>query len=73
MDPVLSRRSVREYTDQPVSDEMVRTLLKAAMVAPSAEDQRPWHFVVIRDQEIRARIAQVHRFAHMVSRRRWHC
>jgi nitroreductase len=68
MDPVLSRRSVREYTDQPVSEETVRTLLRAAMAAPSAEDQRPWHFVVIRDHEIRAKIPQVHRFAHMISR-----
>lgn len=65
MDPVLSRRSTQEYTDQPVSDEMVRTLLKAAMSAPSAGDERPWHFVVIRDRLVRERIPEVHRFAPM--------
>lgn len=65
MDPVLSRRSVREYTAQPVSDEMLHTLLKAAMVAPSAGDERPWHFVVIDDRRIKEKIPEIHRFAHM--------
>jgi len=65
MDPVLSRRSIREYKDQPVSDELVHTLLKAAMVAPSAGDGRPWHFVVVDDRRIKAKIPEIHRFAHM--------
>jgi len=65
MDPVLSRRSVREYTAQPVSDDMLHTLLKAAMVAPSAGDERPWHFVVIDDQRIKEKIPEIHRFAPM--------
>ncbi len=65
MDPVLSRRSVREYTAQPVPDEMVHTLLKAAMTAPSAGDERPWHFIVIDDQQIKERIPEIHRSAHM--------
>jgi nitroreductase len=65
MDPVLSRRSIRAYRGQPVSDEMVHTLLKAAMVAPSAGDERPWHFVVINDQRIREKIPEIHRFAPM--------
>ena len=66
MDPVLSRTTVRDYTDERVSDESVETLLRAAMAAPSAEDQRPWHFLVIRDPEIRAKIPGILRFAHMV-------
>ncbi len=65
MDPVLSRRSVREYTTQSVSDEMLHSLLKAAMVAPSAGDERPWHFVVVDDRRIKEKIPKIHRFAHM--------
>ena len=65
MDPVLSRRSIREYKDQPVSDETVHTLLKAAMVAPSAGDERPWHFVVIHDRQIKEKIPEILRFAPM--------
>ena len=65
MDPVLSRSNVREYTTQPVADEMLRMLLKAAMAAPSAGDERPWQFVVIDDQRIKEKIPKIHRFAHM--------
>lgn len=44
---ILARRSVRAYTPEPVSDEHIEVLLKAAMAAPSANNRRPWHFVII--------------------------
>ena len=66
MDPVLSRASIRSYTPRPVSEEAIRTLLQAGMAAHSAGDQRPWHFVVIQDQEVRNRLAEIDPFAHMV-------
>jgi nitroreductase len=50
LDAVMTRRSIRRYTDQPVPDEVVTQLLHAAMAAPSAGNQQPWHFVVIRDR-----------------------
>jgi nitroreductase len=46
---ILTRRSIRRYTAEPVSDETVNELLKAAMSAPTAGNQ-PWHFVVLRDR-----------------------
>ena len=48
-DPVLSRRSVRAYSDEPVSEGEVERLLRAAMAAPSAGNQQPWQFVVVRE------------------------
>ena len=66
MAPILSRTSIRDFTDLPVSDVTVDALLRAAMAAPSAADERPWHFVVIRDQHIRERILEINRFAHIV-------
>ena len=54
LETIFSRKSVREYTDQVVTDEQVETLLRAAMAAPSGMDRRPWRFVVIRDPEVRA-------------------
>ncbi|MGE4290588.1 MAG: nitroreductase family protein [Desulfovibrio sp.] len=45
------RRSVRKYTNEPVSDEIVRELLGAAMMAPSAGNAQPWQYVVIRDRK----------------------
>lgn len=48
---IFSRKSVRTYTEQPVSEEQVETLLKAAMAAPSGMNVQPWRFVVVRSQE----------------------
>ncbi len=63
---LLSRRSIRKYTTEPVSDEAIKSLLKAAMAAPSAGNQQPWHFVVIRDRAILDEIPKRHPYAQMV-------
>ena len=47
---IFSRRSIRRYTGEPVSEADVTSLLKAGMAAPSASNQKPWHFVVITDK-----------------------
>ncbi len=47
---IMTRRSVRVFTEQTVADEDLRTLLAAAMNAPSAGDGRPWAFVVVTDR-----------------------
>jgi len=65
-DPVLTRRSIRKYTGEPVADESVERLLRAAMAAPSAGDQRPWQFVVVRDRAMLAAITEVHPYARML-------
>jgi nitroreductase len=62
---ILSRRSIRRYTEQPVTDEQVTGLLKAAMSAPSAANQQPWRFVVVRSKEIRDQIPAFHPHAAM--------
>ncbi len=51
------RRSVREFTDEPVSDAVLRELIDAAINAPSAVNQQPWCFVVVREQALLARIS----------------
>jgi nitroreductase len=52
MEAILTRRSIRKYTDQPVSDALITDLLRAAMAAPSAGNQQPWQFVVVRDRAV---------------------
>ena len=64
---LMTRRSVRSYTDEPVSDEDVEAILRAAMAAPSAGDERPWHFIVIGDRQIMERIMEVHPYAAMLA------
>jgi nitroreductase len=65
-DPVLSRRSIRRYTDRPVDDDSVERLLRAAMAAPSAGNQQPWRFVVIRDRAMLRAIAEMHPYGKML-------
>ena len=53
---IRTRRSIRVYQDKPVPDELTQKLLAAAMQAPSARNQQPWHFVIIDDRAILAEI-----------------
>ena len=48
---LLKRRSVRKFTEEPVSDEMVEELLHAAMSGPSACNRKPWEFYVVTNEE----------------------
>jgi len=57
LDNILTRKSVRSYTDQPVTPEQVETILKAAMAAPSGMNIQPWRFVVVREQSIKDSLA----------------
>ena len=66
IDNLFARRSIRKYTSEPVTDEQVQTLLEAAMAAPSAANSRPWHFVVVRDQQMLEALAAPHPYASML-------
>jgi nitroreductase len=52
MTHILSRRSIRKYTNEPVSQEDILRLLQAAMAAPSATNRKPWEFVVVTEPEV---------------------
>jgi nitroreductase len=49
-------RAIREFTDEPVSDAEIATMLELAVCAPSGGNRQPWHFVVIRDPSTRRTI-----------------
>jgi len=71
MDPRLSalfsRRSVRAYTGEPVSEADVRALLEAGMAAPSASNRKPWHFVAVTERAQLQRLASIHPYGKMLS------
>lgn len=48
---ILTRKSVRQFTDQPIEQEKMHLLLEAAMSAPSATNARDWAFVVVTDRD----------------------
>ncbi len=54
---IFRRVSIRKYQDRPVEDEKMIMLLKAAMAAPSAGNQRPWEFYAINKPDILAKLS----------------
>ena len=66
MDAILSRRSIRKYTPQPIPERAIKELLEAAMSAPSSGNEQPWHFVVIDDHSILDQIEEFHPYAGML-------
>ena len=51
-DAIFGRRSVREYTAEPVDEPTIRRLIDAGVRAPTAVKQQPWRFTVVRDQAL---------------------
>jgi nitroreductase len=60
-----TRRSIRKFQRKPVPEALVQDLLRAAMSAPSAGNQQPWHFVLIDDQEILRKVPAINPYAGM--------
>lgn len=63
MKEIFERVSVRKYTQQPVETEKIERLLRAAMAAPSAGNQQPWTFCVVRDRALLDELAQASPYA----------
>jgi nitroreductase len=63
---ILTRRSMREFTSQLVDQDLLRTLIDAAIQAPSAVNQQPWSFSVVRDKALLAHISREAK-AHMLA------
>ena len=66
LDAIFSRRSIRKYTAEPVTEEQITVLLKAAMAAPSAGNEQAWQFIVIRDRTLLDAVPAFHPYAAMV-------
>jgi nitroreductase len=67
IEAILSRRSIRKYEKKPVSKELIDELLTAAMSAPSAGNEQPWHFVVIQDPKILEEVPKCHPHASFLT------
>lgn len=63
---ILTRRSIRAYTAEPVSAELIHKLLVAAMSAPSAGNQQPWQFVVVTERRLLDALADLLPFGKML-------
>ncbi len=65
LEAIMNRRSIRKFTDAPVSEEHIQTLLDAAMAAPSACNAAEWHFVVITERATLDAIPEISPYAAM--------
>jgi nitroreductase len=68
IEAIVGRRSIRRYTEEPVSEEQIETLLRAAMAAPSAFNERSSRFVVVTDAEVLSALSETHQFSKMIAR-----
>ena len=48
---IMNRKSVRSFTEEPVTSQQIETLLKAGMAAPSGSNIQPWSFIVLQDKD----------------------
>jgi nitroreductase len=62
---ICRRRSVRRFENKPLSPEILDTLMKAAMAAPSGNNSQPWEFAIVQDPKIKDAIANVHPWVSM--------
>lgn len=51
LDVIFKRASIRQFSDEEVSDEDIKVILEAGFSAPSARNLRPYHFIVIKDEK----------------------
>jgi len=58
LDAIKQRRSMRKYDAKPVPERDLRAILEAGRQAPSAANRQPWHFVVVKDEEMRRKLAE---------------
>ena len=63
-----TRRSIRSFQDQDISDEIVMKIIKSAMLAPSAGNQQPWQFIVVRDRQKLDAVPQFHPYCKMITK-----
>jgi len=49
-DLLISRRSIRKYTDQPLDPQEVKTIVEAALMSPAGKRRNPWQFIVVEDK-----------------------
>ncbi len=66
LEAIFTRRSIRKYKDEEISEDQIKILLSAAMNAPTAVNQKPWVFIVIDDKELLNKIPAFHPNASML-------
>ena len=67
LEAIRTRRSIRKYKKKPVPERMLRRVLDAGRWAPSANNSQPWNFIVLRDEKLRKKIAEVTKYGKFLA------
>lgn len=62
MEGLMTRRSVRKYTDQKIDKATLTEIIRAAQYAPTAHNRQPWEFLVVDDREVLANLRHIQRW-----------
>lgn len=57
IEQIKTRRSIRKFLDKPVEDDKIMQLLESARLAPSGSNTQPWHFIIVRSESTRKKLA----------------
>lgn len=66
IETIMTRTSVRAFTDRPVEDEKIEQMLRAGMAAPTAVNKQPWAFIVVKSREQLDRLKEANPYARML-------
>jgi nitroreductase len=64
---IFARRSIRAYTDEPVSEADLQSLLEAGMAAPSGSNRQPWHLIAVTERDTLHALAAAHPYGRMIA------
>lgn len=67
IDAIFKRRSVRKYVSKKIEDSKIDTILKSAMYAPSANNERPWHLITVKDRKKLNELSESLKYGKMLS------
>lgn len=67
LENIMTRTSIRAFTDQPVEDEKIELMLRAGMAAPTAVNKQPWAFVAVKSREQLDRLRETNPNARMLA------
>ena len=68
LEAIHTRRSIRKYESREIPKDLIREILAAAMMAPSAGDARPWQFILVTEPVQKAKVKTVHPYVAMIEK-----
>lgn len=63
---IFTRRSVREFSEEPPSDEAIKTIIKAGIWAPSGLNNQPWRFIVVKASESKEKLSELTHYTRII-------